>query len=59
MIAVNALANIGALANGAIIVLETGKTETLNVGNGSTSHFTMTEARSYGKVILHFLTYQA
>ena len=43
LIAVTALANIGALANGAIIVVETGNAETLNIGNGGTSHFTMIE----------------
>ena len=35
VIAVNALANIGALANGAIIVVETAKAETLNINNGA------------------------
>ena len=58
LIAVNALANIGALANGAIIVVEAGKAETLNIGNGGTSPYTMTDTRSYGKALLHFLTYQ-
>ncbi|MDC0063254.1 16S rRNA (guanine(966)-N(2))-methyltransferase RsmD [Candidatus Puniceispirillum sp.] len=57
--AVTALARIGALANGAVIVLETGKTETLDITDGSTPAFTMVEARSYGKAMLHFLTYQA
>ena len=59
IVAVSALANIGALANGAIIVLETEKTETLNIDNGGTSPFTMIETRSYRKALLHFLTYQA
>ena len=57
--AVTAIARIGALANGAVIVLETGKTETLDISDGSTSAFTMIEARSYGKTMLHFLSYQA
>ena len=46
------------MANGAIIVVETGKAETLNVGNGGTSPYTMTDTRSYGRALLHFLTYQ-
>ena len=58
MIAVNALAKIGALANGALIVVETGKAETLNSSNGGTAPITMNETRSYGKALLHFLTYQ-
>ena len=58
IIAVNALANIGALTDGAIIVVETGKGETLNIGNGGTSPYTMIETRSYGKAMLHFLNYQ-
>ncbi len=56
--AVNALANIGALADGAIIVVETGRAETLNIGNGGTSPYTIIEARRYGKAMLHFLTYR-
>ena len=36
VIAVNALANIGALADGAIIVVETGKAEILNIASGGT-----------------------
>ena len=58
-IAVTALARIGALADGAIIVVETGKTETLCIEHDSASTFNMIEARSYGKAMLHFLTYQA
>ena len=58
VIAVTALANIGALADGAIIVVETGKSETLYIANGGTSPYTMIEARSYGKAMLHILTYQ-
>ena len=58
LIAVNALANIGALANGAIIVVETGKAETLNSSNGGTAPYTMIEKRSYGKALLHFLIYE-
>ncbi len=58
VIAVNALANIGALANEAIIVVETGKAETLNISNGGTSPYTMIETRSYGKALLHFLIYE-
>ena len=58
IIAVNTLANIGALADGAIIVVETGKAETLNISNGGTSPYTMIEARSYGNAMLHFLAYQ-
>ncbi len=58
VIAVNALANIGALADGAIIVVETGKSETLYIATGGTSPYTMIEARSYGKAMLHILTYQ-
>ena len=57
-VAVNALSNIGALANGAIIVVETENTETLNIDNGGTSPLTMIETRRYGKASLHFLTYQ-
>ena len=59
LVAVTALARIGALANGAVIVLETGKTESLDITNGSTPAFTMVEARTYGKAMLHSLTYQA
>ena len=58
VIAVNALANIGALADGAIIVVETGKAETINIADGGTSPYTMIEARSYGKTMLHIFTYQ-
>ena len=58
VIAVNALANIGALANEAIIVVETGKAETLNINNGSASPYSMIETRNYGKTLLHFLIYQ-
>ena len=57
--AVTALARIGALANGAVIVLETGKTETLEIADISTPAFTVIEARNYGKTMLHFLTYHA
>ena len=58
VIAVDALANIGALAYEAIIVVETGKAETLNIGNGITSPYTMIDVRSFGKSTLHFLQYQ-
>jgi 16S rRNA (guanine966-N2)-methyltransferase len=58
VIAINTLANIGALADGAIIVVETGKTETLNIGNDDTSPYTIIETRSFGKTMLHFLTYR-
>ena len=58
LVAVTALARVGALANGAVIVLETSKTETLNVTDGGTPAFHMIEARNYGSVTLHFLTYQ-
>ena len=58
IIAVNARANIGALADGAIIVVETEKAETLDIDDGDTSPFTMIEARSYGKAMLHFLQYK-
>ena len=57
--AVTALARLGALDNGAVIVLETGETETLDITDGSTPTFTMIEARNYGKAMLHFLSYQA
>ena len=57
--AVTALARIGALANGAVIVLETGKTETLDITHGKLPALTLIEARRYGKAMLHFLTYQA
>ena len=57
-VAVNALSNIGALANGAIIVVETENVETLNSGNVGTSPFTMIETRRYGRASLHFLAYQ-
>ena len=59
MIAVLTLAQIGALTNGAVIVLETAKTETLNINNDERNAFTTVEARCYGKAMLHFLTYQA
>ena len=58
VIAVNALTNIGALANGAIIVLETGKAETLNISGDGSLPYTMIETRNHGKTSLHFLTYQ-
>ena len=58
-LAVTTLARIGALADGAVIVLETGKSEALNIEHGSASAFNMIEERSYGKAMLHFLTYQA
>ena len=56
--AVNALANIGALDKGAVIVVETGKAETLNIENDSASPYSMIETRNFGKSLLHFLTYQ-
>ena len=59
LVAVNTLSRIGALANGAVIVLETGKTETLDITDISTSAFTIIEARGYGKTMLHFLSYRA
>ena len=59
LVAVTALARIGALTNGAVIVLETGKTETLEITDSGTPAFTVIEARSYGKTMLHFLTFQA
>ena len=58
IIAVDALASIGALADGAIIVVETGNAETLNINNDGTSPYTMIETRRYGKASLHFFTYQ-
>ena len=58
IIAVNALAEIGALADGAIIVVETEKDETLDIGYGNISPYNMIEARSYGKAMLHFLAYR-
>ena len=57
--AVTTLARIGALDNGAVIVLETEETETLDITDGSTPTFTMIEARNYGKAMLHFLSYPA
>ena len=57
-IALNTLAKIGALADGAIIVVETEKAEMLSIGNGTKSPYTIIEARSYGKAMLHFLTYR-
>ncbi len=59
MVAVLALAQIGALTDGAVIVLETTKTETLDINNDGRNAFTIVEARCYGRVVLHFLTYQA
>ena len=59
LIAATALARIGALADGAIIVVETGKTETLDIQNDRKSAFITIEARSYGKAMLHFLTHKA
>ena len=59
LVAVTSLSRIGALADGAVIVLETGKTETLNIERVGTPALTMIETRSYGKATLHFLTYQA
>jgi len=46
------------LADGAIIVVETEKVETLDIGNGDSSPYTMIETRNYGKAMLHFLTYK-
>ena len=58
MIAVLALARIGALTNGTVIVLETAKNETLDIKHGVSSTFSIVEERAYGKAMLHFLTYQ-
>ena len=59
MIAVLTLAQIGALTDGAVIVVETAKTETLDISNDERNAFTTVEVRCYGKAMLHFLTYQA
>ena len=58
IIAVLALARIGALTNGTVIVLETAKNETLDVKNDVSSNFSIVEERIYGKAMLHFLIYQ-
>ncbi|MFZ9135647.1 MAG: 16S rRNA (guanine(966)-N(2))-methyltransferase RsmD, partial [Candidatus Puniceispirillaceae bacterium] len=56
--AVAALARIGALASGAIIIIETAKTETLE-SQDLASGLSVIDQRSYGKALLHFLTYDA
>ncbi len=57
--ALKALTRIGALADGAVIVTETAKSETLDIEGICTPTLTMIDTRSYGKAMLHFLTYQA
>lgn len=57
-VAATALARIGALADGAVIVIETSKDERLDIQAGSVPYFTIIDARSYGKAMLHFLAYQ-
>ena len=59
LIAITSLIRIGAVANGAVIVVETEKTETLDIERINTPALKVIDARSYGKTMLHFLTYQA
>ena len=59
LVALTSLARIGAMADGAVIVVETGKSEKLDIEAVGMPALTMIEARSYGKAMLHFLTYQA
>ena len=58
LVAATALTRIGAMANGAVIVVESSKAEKLNIPDNGTATFTMIDKRSYGKTMLHFLTYQ-
>ena len=59
IIAITSLIRIGAVANSAVIVVETDKIETFDIEMISASRLRIIEARTYGKTTMHFLTYQA
>ncbi|MBT6414601.1 16S rRNA (guanine(966)-N(2))-methyltransferase RsmD [Candidatus Puniceispirillum sp.] len=56
LLAVAHMLNIDALVPDALIVIETAKTETLDVNLMQKHHMTCHESRAYGKAALHFLT---
>jgi len=57
LVAINALAKIGALGDAAVVIIETEKTETVDSSSLATG-LTPIDERNYGKALLHFLTYQ-
>jgi len=57
LVAVANCAKIGAIAPGAIIVIETGKAETLDQGLVDGTGLKPLERRGYGRALLHFLEF--
>ena len=55
--AIRQLLGIGALADAALIVIETGNNETLDAAILADAGLQVLEARRYGRALLHFLTY--
>ena len=57
LLAINALAKIGALSDAAVVIIETAKTEILD-NDALATGLTPIDQRNYGKALLNFLTYQ-
>jgi len=57
LLAINALAKIGALGDAAVVIIETAKTEIVD-SNALAVGLTPIDQRNYGKALLNFLTYQ-
>ena len=58
LLAINALAKIGALDDAAVVIIETAKTEIMD-SEALAAGLTPIDQRNYGKALLNFLTYQA
>ena len=56
--AIRQLLDIGALADAALIVIETGSNETLDAKILADGELQVLEARRYGRALLHFLKYK-
>ena len=56
--AIRQLLDIGALADAALIVIETGSNETLDAKILADGGLQVLEARRYGRALLHFLKYK-
>ena len=57
LLAINALAKIGALGDAAVVIIETAKTEILD-SDALAAGLTPIDQRNYGKALLNILTYQ-
>ena len=57
LLAINALAKIGALGDAAVVIIETAKTEIMD-SDALAAGLTPIDQRNYGKASLNFLTYQ-